>query len=358
MLRVEYVYRLPAGGLRLRSHNSAEYQDEVYRRRCSQDQDTWLGLLVVNSSCVVSNIMIIKNKGIVTLSIFSACLLTACGGGSSASNTAPNAPVDVFMPGQAACHDEGAPSSSSLSVSAPQSPNTTQSFPLLANVTLMSASKTITMIDGTNSYSTCQSPTSYGSGLGGSDFFMGVRQNAVYDGTDVIARTDDLGFFPYASATSTVRQTEYFEQNGNPLGYIPNGSHCLVTSSSPYPTSVSVGDSGTLSSLTCYTDTAYTNIQGYLTETYSVLPYSAANVSIQSVSADYTSTYLISFTNPVDVKITSALTYNGKVLQYVITDYLLDQSSMALLDENAYDSVSISGTTYTYDFTGFSVASK
>ncbi len=30
MLRVKYVYRLPGGGLRLRSHNSDEYQDEVY----------------------------------------------------------------------------------------------------------------------------------------------------------------------------------------------------------------------------------------------------------------------------------------------------------------------------------------
>ncbi len=30
MLRVKYVYRLPGGGIRLRSHNSEEYQDEVY----------------------------------------------------------------------------------------------------------------------------------------------------------------------------------------------------------------------------------------------------------------------------------------------------------------------------------------
>ncbi|WP_248800076.1 helix-turn-helix transcriptional regulator [Pseudomonas sp. MWU13-2105] len=30
MLRVKYVYRLPAGALRLRSHNSAEYPDEVF----------------------------------------------------------------------------------------------------------------------------------------------------------------------------------------------------------------------------------------------------------------------------------------------------------------------------------------
>ncbi|WP_040071206.1 LexA family transcriptional regulator [Pseudomonas batumici] len=30
MLRVKYVYRLPSGALRLRSHNSAEYPDEVF----------------------------------------------------------------------------------------------------------------------------------------------------------------------------------------------------------------------------------------------------------------------------------------------------------------------------------------
>ncbi|OSR65055.1 HTH-type transcriptional regulator PrtR [Pseudomonas syringae pv. actinidiae] len=30
ILRVRYLYRLPNGGLRLRSHNDAEYPDEVF----------------------------------------------------------------------------------------------------------------------------------------------------------------------------------------------------------------------------------------------------------------------------------------------------------------------------------------
>ncbi len=241
-------------------------------------------------------------------------------------------------------------------MSAPQATSTTQPFPLLANEALVGASK-IT-IDGNNSDSWCQSTTSYGAGTGGVNFLMGAKQSSVYDGTNVMTRTDDLGFYPYRIATSTVHQTEYFEQNGNPLGYIPNGSHCLVTSSNPYPTSVSVGDSGTLSSQTCYTDTAYSNIQGYLTLTYSVLPYPIANALLQ-VNLPGNSNYsLITFTNPVDVKFTSVLTYNGKVLQSVITDYLLDQSSMELLSENAYDSVSISGTTYTYQFNSFVVPSN
>ena len=39
MLRVKYVYRLPAGALRLRSHNSAEYPDEVFTAQQISEQN-------------------------------------------------------------------------------------------------------------------------------------------------------------------------------------------------------------------------------------------------------------------------------------------------------------------------------
>jgi phage repressor protein C with HTH and peptisase S24 domain len=38
MLRVKYLYRLPGGGLRLRSHNHAEYPDELFSREQIEQQ--------------------------------------------------------------------------------------------------------------------------------------------------------------------------------------------------------------------------------------------------------------------------------------------------------------------------------
>lgn len=38
MLRVKYLYRLPGGGLRLRSHNAAEYPDELFTAEQIQEQ--------------------------------------------------------------------------------------------------------------------------------------------------------------------------------------------------------------------------------------------------------------------------------------------------------------------------------
>ncbi|MDH0749095.1 XRE family transcriptional regulator [Pseudomonas sp. GD03842] len=38
MLRVKYLYRLPGGGLRLRSHNAAEYPDEIFSAEQVQEQ--------------------------------------------------------------------------------------------------------------------------------------------------------------------------------------------------------------------------------------------------------------------------------------------------------------------------------
>jgi phage repressor protein C with HTH and peptisase S24 domain len=39
MLRVKYLYRLPGGGLRLRSHNAAEYPDEIFSAEQIQEQN-------------------------------------------------------------------------------------------------------------------------------------------------------------------------------------------------------------------------------------------------------------------------------------------------------------------------------
>jgi phage repressor protein C with HTH and peptisase S24 domain len=39
MLRVKYLYRLPGGGLRLRSHNAAEYPDEIFSADQIQEQN-------------------------------------------------------------------------------------------------------------------------------------------------------------------------------------------------------------------------------------------------------------------------------------------------------------------------------
>jgi phage repressor protein C with HTH and peptisase S24 domain len=39
MLRVKYLYRLPGGGLRLRSHNAAEYPDEIFTAEQIQEQN-------------------------------------------------------------------------------------------------------------------------------------------------------------------------------------------------------------------------------------------------------------------------------------------------------------------------------
>lgn len=38
MLRVKYLYRLPGGGLRLRSHNAGEYPDEIFSAEQIQEQ--------------------------------------------------------------------------------------------------------------------------------------------------------------------------------------------------------------------------------------------------------------------------------------------------------------------------------
>ena len=38
MLRVKYLYRLPGGGLRLRSHNASEYPDEIFSAEQIQEQ--------------------------------------------------------------------------------------------------------------------------------------------------------------------------------------------------------------------------------------------------------------------------------------------------------------------------------
>lgn len=42
MLRVKYLYRLPGGGLRLRSHNAAEYPDEIFSAEQIQEQNIHL----------------------------------------------------------------------------------------------------------------------------------------------------------------------------------------------------------------------------------------------------------------------------------------------------------------------------
>ena len=140
--------------------------------------------------------MIIKSGVIASLLICLACLLAACGGDwgganntATTSNSAQSSGAGTFY-AAAACRN-GAPSLSSLSVSAPQATSTTQPFPLLANEALVGASK-IT-IDGNNSDSWCQSTTSYGAGTGGVNFLMGAKQSSVYDGTNVMTRTDDRG---------------------------------------------------------------------------------------------------------------------------------------------------------------------
>ena len=91
------------------------------------------------------------------------------------------------------------------------------------------------------------------------------------------------------------------------LGSLNDGSYCVVTSGGTFPATLSAGQSGNISTFSCYTDSSKTVANGSVTESYVARAGSAANtLDFQLTDIVYDATGKPASTQSTTYNITSA----------------------------------------------------
>jgi hypothetical protein len=191
-----------------------------------------------------------NSKGVVVLAVVSF-LMTGCGGGGGGGGmVAPTTSIPVQLAIKN-LYTVGYQKSGTVTGTATDASN--NSYP----------------VSGT--FTTNASPN-------GSTQFNGQTANEL-----TVTLSETLQFNGQTSTASQNAQSFLSADNTRPLGSISSGQYCVVTTTTAYPVTLTLGQTGNLATSNCYTDATMKTAIGTNQTSYLVIPGISANTLILGI---------------------------------------------------------------------------
>lgn len=152
---------------------------------------------------------------------------------------------------------------------------------------------------------------------------LAASAGATFGGTAALEQSASIqSIVGVVTPTINVGNTNitYFTTTGTPLGQTSTGEYCVISSSTPYPATVVVGDTGTVAIYNCYTDNTMTTPNGTATTGFSI------TAAVASTTSSTTST-----TTPTSVTytaISAVLNAQSQLVDQYQISYEMNTSGM------------------------------
>jgi len=129
-----------------------------------------------------------------------------------------------------------------------------------------------------------------------------------FEGQPTLSNADivAVNYTNCSTGTPSSSSTEYFDTSYLPVGATQSGSYALVSGSYAVPTSVKVGDTGTIGSATIYTDSTKSVSKGRTDKSFVVEPDTATTAIVNVISKAYDASSQLLYTDQTRYRIDAA----------------------------------------------------